>query len=59
MVSEAKCLLFTNNGRHFVYLKLDLATDSRFPFQLGKNNEQHVKVPINYKNQLVIEKLYE
>ena len=57
MVSEGKGRLFRRaDGKYLIYLPLDLATDSMFPFK----TETSVSVKISFKigdNKLIIEKL--
>ena len=56
MVSEGKGRLFRRaDGKYLIYLPLDLATDSMFPFK----TETSVSVKISFKmgdNKLIIEK---
>ena len=57
VVTEAKCLLKNNNGKHTIYLKLDLVTDSMFPLPISdpSENKRYLKVYFNDKNQLTLE----
>ena len=59
MVNEGKGRIFKRaDGKYLVYLPLDLATDSMFPFDLTTKNSEQVKVTFNIgKQQLIIEKL--
>ena len=61
MVSEGKGRIFKRaDGKYLVYLPLDLATDSMFPFDLTTKNSERVKVTFNIgKQQLIIEKIRE
>ena len=56
MVSEGKGRLFRRaDGKYLIYLPLDLATDSMFPFK----TKTSVSVKISFKkgdNKLIIEK---
>ena len=56
MVNEGKGRLFRRkDGKYLIYLPLDLATDSVFPFK----TETSVKVKVSFKvgdDKLVIEK---
>lgn len=56
MVNEGKGRLFRRaDGKYLIYLPLDLATDSMFPFKI----ETSVKVKISFKvgnDKLIIEK---
>jgi len=56
VVNEGKGRLFRRaDGKYLIYLPLDLATDSMFPFKI----ETSVKVKISFKvgnDKLIIEK---
>jgi len=59
VVNEGKGRLFRRaDGKYLIYLPLDLATDSQFPFK----TEKSVKVKVSFKigeKKLVIEPLKE
>ena len=61
MVSEGKGRIFRRaDGKYLVYIPLDLATDSMFPFDLTTKNSEQVKVTFNIgKQQLIIQKIRE
>jgi hypothetical protein len=55
MVSEARGTFYRIGGKHLIYVPLDLAEDSMFPFK----GAAPIKLKISFKsgdNKLVIEK---
>jgi hypothetical protein len=58
MVSEAKGRLFRRkDGKYHLYIPVDLAEDSMFPFKVTKDNPE-VRVKISFKvgdNKLTVE----
>ncbi len=58
MVSEGKGRIFRRkDGKYLIYLPVDLAEDSMFPFPLKEVPDVYVKVSFNIgKDNLLIEK---
>jgi len=49
MVSEGKCRLFRRkDGKYLIYVPLDLAEDSMFPFKI-KEGDESIKLKISFK----------
>ena len=61
MVSEGKGRIFRRaDDKYLIYIPVDLATDSMFPFLREDKNSEQVKVSFNIgKQQLIIEKIRE
>ena len=58
MVSEGKGRLFRRaDGKYLIYLPLDLATDSMFPFKTDKSIPVKVSFKIGGEKKLLIEEL--
>ena len=61
MVSKGKGRIFKRaDGKYLIYLPLNVATDSMFPFDLSTKNSERVKVFFDVeKQQVIIEKIRE
>lgn len=56
MVNEGKARLFKNSqGRYLIYLPVDLAQDSMFPFKVNDSMHVHVSFKQGDKKLTIIE----